>query len=160
MNNIPPRIHVIFKPSGAQCNLGCEYCYFLKKEQMYPGSDFRMSDEVLESYTCQYLQAQRVPMATFAWQGGEPTLMGLDFFAQAVTYQEKYAPPGMQVENALQTNGTLLDDAWCAFFKQHNFLIGISIDGPEELHDAYRRDKGGKRQLSTRHARAGAVEKT
>jgi uncharacterized protein len=144
MLNAPPAFQVMLKPSGAQCNLGCEYCYFLKKAGMYPGSDFRMSEQVLESFTRQYIQAQRVPQVTFAWQGGEPTLMGLDFFERAVAYQQQYAPPGMRVENAIQTNGTLLDDAWCAFFKQHGFLVGISIDGPQALHDAYRKDKAGK----------------
>jgi len=102
-----------------------------------------MSDEVLENLTRQYIQAQQTPQITFAWQGGEPTLMGLDFFKKAVEYQKKYARPGVKIENSLQTNGTLLDDSWCAFFNKQNFLIGISIDGPPELHDVYRVDKGG-----------------
>jgi len=132
------------KPRGPICNLDCEYCYFLSKERLYPDSDFRMSGALLEEYTRQYIEAQRVPEVTFAWQGGEPTLMGLDFFREAVAYQQKYRKPGMRIINALQTNGTLLDDGWGQFFHDHHFLIGISLDGPPHLHDAYRRDKGGR----------------
>jgi uncharacterized protein len=134
----------MLKPRGAICNLECAYCFFLSKEQLYPGSTFRMSDDLLEDYTRQYIQAQRVPEVTFAWQGGEPTLMGLDFFQRAVKLQEKHHRPGMRVMNALQTNGVLLNDEWCRFFHDHNFLIGVSLDGPRSLHDAYRRDKAGK----------------
>jgi uncharacterized protein len=134
----------MLKPRGAVCNLDCKYCYFLSKEMLYPGSRFRMADELLEAYTRQYIAAQRVPEVTFAWQGGEPTLMGLDFFRRAVDYQHKYCPPGVRVYNALQTNGTLLDDEWCDFLQQHEFLVGLSLDGPRELHDAYRQDKGGQ----------------
>jgi uncharacterized protein len=140
----PAAFHVMMKPRGAICNLDCEYCYFLSKERLYPGSRFRMADDLLEEYTRQYIEAQRVPEVTFAWQGGEPTLMGLDFFKRAVELQQKYCKPGMQIHNALQTNGTLLDDDWCRFFHQHDFLIGLSVDGPQALHDAYRVDKGGK----------------
>ena len=139
----PRAFHIMTKPRGAICNLDCAYCYFLSKEMLYPGSRFRMADELLEEYTRQYIEAQRVPEVTFAWQGGEPTLMGLDFFRRALDLQQKYRRPGMQVHNSLQTNGTLLDDAWCDFFKQHDFLIGLSLDGPRELHDVYRVDKGG-----------------
>jgi len=140
----PPAFHVMMKPSGSICNLDCEYCYFLSKESLYPGSKFRMAESLLEEYTRQYIEAQRVPEVTFAWQGGEPTLMGLDFFKQAIEYQKKYAKPGMRVYNAFQTNGVLLDDDWCAFFKENDFLIGLSIDGPRALHDHYRVDKGGQ----------------
>lgn len=140
----PPAFHIMLKPRGAICNLDCEYCYFLSKEMMYPGSRFRMAADLLETYTKQYIQAQHVPEVTFAWQGGEPTLMGLDFFKLAVQLQQKYRKPGMRVLNALQTNGTLLDDAWGEFMGQHDFLIGLSLDGPKHLHDAYRVDKGGK----------------
>lgn len=140
----PPAFHIMLKPRGAICNLDCAYCYFLSKEMLYPGSRFRMADDLLETYTQQYINAQRVPEVTFAWQGGEPTLMGLDFFRRAVELQQKYRKPGMRIFNALQTNGTLLDDKWCRFFKQNNFLIGLSIDGPRELHDFYRVDKGGQ----------------
>jgi len=135
--------HVMTKPRGAICNLDCKYCYFLSKERLYPDSDFRMSDTLLDEYTRQYIEAQQVPDVTFAWQGGEPTLMGLDFFRYAVELQQKHAKPGMRITNALQTNGVTLDDEWCEFFRENNFLIGISIDGPRELHDFYRVDKGG-----------------
>jgi uncharacterized protein len=135
--------HIMTKPRGALCNLDCAYCYFLKKKALYPRSDFFMSDELLKKFTRQYIQAQEVPLVTFAWQGGEPTLMGMDFYQRAVDYQKQYAPAGMEILNTLQTNATLLDDRWCEFFKEHHFLIGISIDGPSELHDVYRKDKGG-----------------
>jgi uncharacterized protein len=110
---------------------------------MYPGSRFRMADEILETFIKQYIESQSVSEVTFGWQGGEPTLMGLDFFERVIHYQQKYVKPGMKIHNALQTNGTLLDESWCRFFKKHDFLIGISIDGPQELHDAYRLNKGG-----------------
>lgn len=131
------------KPRGAICNLDCDYCFYLRKEELYKGSSFRMSDETLENYTRQYIAAQRVSEVNFAWQGGEPTLMGVNFFRRAVAYQKKYTRSGMNIDNALQTNGTLLDDEWCKFFAENRFLIGISLDGPREAHDFYRRDKGG-----------------
>jgi uncharacterized protein len=140
----PAAFHVMMKPRGAICNLDCKYCYFLAKEMMYPGSRFRMADDLLEEYTKQYIEAQQVEIVTFAWQGGEPTLMGLDFFKRAVELQQKYRKPGTRIYNAFQTNGTLLDDEWCRFFRGHDFLIGLSMDGPPELHDFYRVDKGGK----------------
>jgi uncharacterized protein len=102
-----------------------------------------MSDEVHESYIRQLLEAHQVPQVTIAWQGGEPTLMGLDFFRRSVELQKKYAKPGTRIENTFQTNGILLNDEWCHFFHENNFLIGLSLDGPKELHDAYRKDKGG-----------------
>jgi len=139
----PAAFHVMLKPRGAICNLDCKYCYFLSKEMLYPGSRFRMADDLLETYTQQYIAAQRVPEVTFAWQGGEPTLMGLDFFKRAVALQQKYRKPGMQIHNAFQTNGVLLDDEWGRFFHQHKFLVGLSVDGPKPIHDAYRVDKGG-----------------
>lgn len=139
----PPRIHVLTKPTGAICNLNCSYCFFLDKEQLYPGSKFRMSDEVLETYIRQLIETHQTPEVTVAWQGGEPTLMGLDFFRKAIAYQEKYRKPGMTFENTLQTNGTLLNEEWCKFFKKNNYLIGLSLDGPRQLHDANRVDKGG-----------------
>lgn len=140
----PPAFHVMTKPRGAICNLDCKYCYFLSKELLYPGSRSRMADDLLRTYTQQYIEAQQVNEVTFAWQGGEPTLMGLDFFERAIEYQNAFARPGMKIENSLQTNGTLLDAEWCAFFKEHRFLIGLSVDGPRELHDAYRVNKGGR----------------
>jgi uncharacterized protein len=142
---LPPAFNVMLKPRGPICNLSCTYCFYLRKERLYQeGTAFQMSDEVLESFTRQYIEAQRVPEVTFAWQGGEPTLMGLDFFRKALALQEQYRKPGMRILNALQTNGILLDDAWCHFLKKHQFLVGLSLDGPRELHDAYRVDKGGK----------------
>jgi len=140
----PVAFHVMTKPRGAICNLDCEYCYFLAKELLYPDSSFRMAHDLLENYVHQYIEAQTVPEITFAWQGGEPTLMGLDFFKLVVQLQRKYTPPGVRIINTLQTNGTTLDDDWCSFFRAHEFLIGISIDGPKEFHDAFRVDKGGK----------------
>lgn len=140
----PPAFHIMTKPRGAICNLDCKYCYFLKKESLYPASSFKMDEVTLERFTQQYIDAQRVPEVTFAWQGGEPTLMGLEFFERAVKFQKKYKKPGMQIQNSLQTNGTTLDDEWGRFFLEHNFLIGLSLDGPQKLHDAYRVDKGGQ----------------
>ena len=139
-----PGFHLLAKPTGAACNLGCKYCFFLSKKNLYPLSSFRMSDELLETYTRQYIEAQQIAQATFAWQGGEPTLMGLDFFKRSIQYQQKYRRPKMIIQNTMQTNGTLLDDDWCEFFAKNNFLIGLSLDGPRELHDAYRVDKTGK----------------
>ena len=135
--------HVMTKPSGAACNLDCKYCYFLSKEVMYPESRFRMSDETLEAYIRQYIASQRTREITFAWQGGEPTLMGLDFFKRAIELQQKYAKPGTVIQNTLQTNGTLINDDWAKFFREYNFLLGISLDGSQELHDEYRVNKGG-----------------
>jgi uncharacterized protein len=136
--------HVMAKPTGAICNLACVYCFYLEKENLYRGnSDFRMNSEVLESYIRQYIEAQPVDHVYFAWQGGEPTLLGVDFFKRAVELQQKYAN-GKTIENAFQTNGVLVDDEWGAFFHENKFLIGISIDGPEEFHDRYRLNKGRK----------------
>jgi uncharacterized protein len=142
--NAPPGFHILAKPTGAICNLDCKYCFFLSKEMLYPGSRFQMADELLKTYIQQLLESQRIPEVTVAWQGGEPTLMGLDFFERSVRYAEQFRGPNQQVSYSIQTNGTKLDDEWCAFFKQHDFLVGLSVDGPRELHDAYRVDKGGK----------------
>jgi uncharacterized protein len=139
---VPP-FHVMVKPRGPICNLDCAYCFYLAKERLYPGSDFRMPEQVLERFIRDYLDAQPYPEVTFAWQGGEPLLMGLDFFQQVVALQGRYRRPGQKVGNTLQTNGVLLDDAWCAFLAEHGFLVGISLDGPESLHDTYRVYKGG-----------------
>jgi len=139
----PPAFHLLAKPTGAVCNLDCSYCFFLSKEMLYPGSRFRMADELLELYIRQLVEAHRTPEVTVAWQGGEPTLMGLDFFRRSVELAYRYAG-GRRVEFTIQTNGTLLDEEWAAFFREHGFLVGISIDGPRELHDVYRVNKGGK----------------
>lgn len=149
MRQKPTAFHVMIKPRGAICNLGCQYCYFLSKEKLYPGSSFCMDDSLLEMFTQQYIQANAgAQEAVFSWQGGEPTLMGLDFFERAVCFQGKYARSGQKISNALQTNGVNLSDEWCRFFKENNFLIGLSVDGPEKLHDAYRHDKAGKPTFS------------
>ncbi len=142
--NAPDAFHLLAKPTGAICNLDCAYCFFLDKEVFYPGSKFRMSDSVMEAYIRQLIESHRADEVTIAWQGGEPTLMGLDFYRRAMAIVEKYRRPNMRFLHTIQTNGTLLNDEWCAFFKEHNFLLGISIDGPRELHDVYRVDKGGK----------------
>ena len=123
--------HIMAKPTGSACNLNCDYCFFLKKERLYPGSNFRMSDDVHEAYIKQLFEAHQTPQVTVAWQGGEPTLMGLDFFQRSMELQKKYQKPGTQVENTFQTNGILLNDEWCRFFHENNFLIGLSLDGPE-----------------------------
>ena len=140
----PASFHVMAKPTGAVCNLDCKYCFFLSKETLYPGSPFRMADDVLDHYIRQVVEGQRGPHVTVAWQGGEPTLMGLDFFERAVGLVEKHRRPGMTVEHTVQTNGTRLDSEWCELFREHGFLVGLSIDGPREMHDAYRVDKGGR----------------
>jgi uncharacterized protein len=142
--NAPPAFHILAKPTGAICNLDCQYCFFLTKEKLYPGSRFRMADDLLELYIRQLIESQQVPEVNVAWQGGEPTLMGLDFFRRSIELVERYRKPGQRILHSIQTNGTLLDDEWAAFFKQHNFLVGLSVDGPRELHDAYRVDKGGR----------------
>ena len=136
--------HVLTKPTGAICNLDCKYCFFLSKEELYPNSKFRMTDEVLERYIRQQCESQAaLPQVTISWQGGEPTLMGLDFFRRSVELAAKYRRPAQSVQYTIQTNGTLLDAEWCAFFREHRVLVGLSIDGPREQHDAYRVDKGG-----------------
>jgi len=132
--------HVIAKPTGARCNLDCAYCFFLKKAALYPESAFRMSDAVMESYVRQVVEAG---LPTVAWQGGEPTLMGLDFFRRAMAAERKCLKPGQSVENTIQTNGILIDAEWCRFLRDNRFLVGISLDGPRHLHDAYRKDKAG-----------------
>jgi len=111
---------------------------------LYPNSNFRMREELLETYIRQLIESHRSQEVTVAWQGGEPTLMGVDFYRKAIALQQKYRRPGMRFENTLQTNGTLLDDEWCEFFKENNFLIGLSLDGPRRLHDYFRVDKGGR----------------
>ena len=141
---VPDAFHVMGKPTGAICNLDCAYCFFLSKEELYPGSDFRMTDDVLDTYIDQLLAGHRSPEVTVAWQGGEPTLMGLGFFRRVVETVERYRRPGQRIEHTIQTNGTLIDDEWARFLAANDFLVGISIDGPREVHDAYRVDKGGK----------------
>ena len=145
MNRERPRsFHLLAKPTGSACNLDCAYCFFLSKELLYPGVRCRMSDEVLERYIAQLVEAHRSAEVTIAWQGGEPTLMGLEFFGRAVELARRYARPGTVVKHTIQTNGTRLNGDWAAFFARHDFLVGLSIDGPQEMHDRYRRDKAGR----------------
>jgi uncharacterized protein len=132
------------KPIGPICNLDCTYCYYLEKEKLFPkGENFKMTPEVMETYIQQYIASQNTLEVTFSWQGGEPTLLGLEYFKKIVELQRRHSG-GRKINNTLQTNGTLLDDAWCAFFQENSFLIGLSIDGPRKLHDTYRLDKGQK----------------
>ncbi|MCG7585604.1 anaerobic sulfatase maturase, partial [Photobacterium sp. OFAV2-7] len=137
--------HVMAKPSSSVCNLDCDYCFYLEKENLYPErkKNWRMSDETMEAYIRQNIEAQDTVDVDFSWQGGEPTLLGLDFFKKAVELQQKYKK-NHRIHNAFQTNGVLIDEEWCKFFKEHNFLIGISIDGPAELHDNYRVNRAGR----------------
>lgn len=143
--SVPAAFHVMAKPTGAICNLDCEYCFFLSKEQLYPGSGFRMEPRVHEAYIEQLLGAHGdAAEVVVAAQGGEPTMMGLDFFRRTLELEERYRKPGQRILNTLQTNGTLLDDEWGAFLREHDFLVGLSVDGPRAMHDAFRVDKGGK----------------
>jgi uncharacterized protein len=138
---LPRSFHVMTKPIGPICNLDCKYCFYLEKEKLHePGEKWKMSDEVLETYIRQLIESQETDQVPFAWQGGEPTLLGVDFFRKVVELQDKYAN-GKRISNAIQTNGTLLDDQWCAFLTEREFLVGLSIDGPPALHDRYRVDK-------------------
>ncbi len=138
------RYHAMVKPVGAVCNLDCTYCYYLHKQELLGSSSkFRMSDELLETHIRQYIEGQDGAQVVFSWQGGEPTLLGLDFFRKVVELEKKCKKPNQRIENDLQTNGTLLNEEWAAFLHEHNFLVGLSIDGPQKLHDAYRITKNG-----------------
>jgi len=133
----------MLKPAGPSCNLNCTYCYYLEKKKLFGSSnEMRMTPELLEEFTRQFIEAHQIPVVTFTWQGGEPTLMGLDFFRSALEMQKKYAG-GKRIENAFQTNGTRLNDDWCKFFADNNILVGISIDGEEHNHDHYRKTFSG-----------------
>ena len=141
----PRAFHLLAKPTGAVCNLDCSYCFFLSKEMLYPGSRFRMADELLEEYVRQLIEAHAgVPEVMVAWQGGEPTMMGVEFFRRSIELADRYLQPGQRAVYTIQTNGTLLDDEWAAFFKTNDFLVGISVDGTKEMHDTYRVNKGGR----------------
>ena len=139
----PVAFSTMLKPAGSACNLDCHYCYYLDKAVQYGGRQAVMSDELLELYVKQYIEANEVPTVQFCWHGGEPLLLGVDFYRKAMALQEKYAG-GKKIENILQTNGTLVDEAWCDLFAGNNFLVGISLDGPQDIHDAFRLTKGGK----------------
>ena len=139
------RFHVMVKPAGASCNLDCTYCFYLGKDTLDGGlGRGRMDDDVLERFVRDYIASVTSDEVVFSWQGGEPTLRGLDFFRRAVALQRKYAKPGQRIENDLQTNGTLLDEDWARFLAEHRFLVGLSIDGPRDVHDRYRVTKGGE----------------
>jgi uncharacterized protein len=137
-------IHVVAKPMGPACNLDCEYCFYLEKQALFgPGEQYRMSDEVLSAFITNYVTSQPTPVVEFVWQGGEPTLLGIDFFKRVVELQKPFLGT-KAISNSLQTNGTLLTDEWCSFLRKKKFMVGISIDGPREVHDRYRRDRRGK----------------
>jgi len=144
-NEFRRRFHVMVKPGGSVCNLDCSYCFYLSKQTLPGGPRTgRISDQMLERFIQQYIAGVTGPEVVFSWQGGEPTLMGLDFFRKVVELEKKHARPFQRIENDLQTNGTLINEEWCEFLKENRFLVGLSIDGPQEIHDKYRITKGGK----------------
>jgi len=163
-SDVPRAFHLLAKPTGAVCNLDCSYCFFLSKEMLYPGSRFRMADDLLEAYLRQLIEAHsHVPEVMIAWQGGEPTMMGLDFFRRSIELADGFLKPGQKAVYTIQTNGTLLDEEWAAFFKENDFLVGISIDGPKAMHDTYRVNKGGRGSFDQvirglEHLKAAGVE--
>lgn len=136
-------IHVVAKPTGPLCNLNCDYCFYLEKQALFsPGEQYRMSDEILSAFITDYITSQPTPIVEFVWQGGEPTLLGIDFFKRVIELQRQFSGT-KTITNSLQTNGTLLNDEWCALLKKHNFMVGISLDGPQKIHDRYRHDRKG-----------------
>lgn len=138
----PMAFNIMLKPAGSLCNLDCSYCYYLDKSEIYGGREPIMSDEMLETVVREYIKANDVPQVTFNWHGGEPLVLGLDFYKKAIALEKEYAD-GKKILNTLQTNGTLITREWAEFFKENDFLIGISLDGPQDVHDKFRRDKGG-----------------
>lgn len=141
---IPQGIHMVAKPIGPACNLACDYCFYLEKKALFsPQESFKMSDKVLKAFISAYITTQPTPVVEFVWQGGEPTLLGSDFFKRVVEIQKQYAGD-KTIANSLQTNGTLLNDDWCAFLRKHHFMVGISLDGPEKIHDRYRKNRSRK----------------
>ena len=142
--NTPQGIHVVAKPIGPVCNLNCEYCFYIEKQALFgPGEQYRMSDDVLSAFITNYITSQPTPVVEFVWQGGEPTLLGIDFFNRVVELQKPFAGT-KSITNSLQTNGILLTDEWCVFLSRNGFMVGISIDGPKDVHDRYRHDREGK----------------
>ncbi len=143
-NRVSPQgLHVVAKPIGPVCNLDCQYCFYLEKQALFPaGEQYRMTDRVLSAFIAGYVASQPTPVVEFVWQGGEPTLLGMDFFKRVVELQRPFVKR-KTITNSLQTNGTLITDEWCRFLKRHNFMVGISLDGPQEIHDRYRRDRKG-----------------
>ena len=159
---VPRAFQVLVKPTGSACNLRCDYCFFLEKGRLYPEvapAEMRMTDAVQDAFLRQYIAASPIPDVNVTWQGGEPTLMGLDFFRRAVASARRHAADGTRLSFSIQTNGILLDEAWCSFFRENDVLVGLSLDGPRELHDAYRHDAGG-RPTFARVARAAALLRT
>ncbi|HTZ70591.1 MAG TPA: anaerobic sulfatase maturase [Acetobacteraceae bacterium] len=152
-------LHAMAKPINSACNLDCTYCYYLSKEPLLGQTRRRMSDDILEAYIADYIASQDAAEIAFTWHGGEPTLLGIEFFEKVVRLQRKHTPPGRRVANDLQTNGTLLDDKWCAFLKENGFLVGLSIDGPQRLHDRYRPTKGGEGSFAHVVAAAGRLRR-
>ncbi|MBQ3882257.1 MAG: anaerobic sulfatase-maturation protein [Bacteroidales bacterium] len=138
----PSAFNIMFKPAGSLCNLDCHYCYYLDKAEIYGGREPRMTEDMLEDVIREYIAANDVPEVTFNWHGGEPLILGLDFYRKAVELERKYAD-GKVLHNTIQTNGTLLNAEWADFFRDNDFLVGISLDGPKDIHDKYRKDKGG-----------------
>lgn len=138
----PSAFNIMLKPAGSLCNLDCSYCYYLDKSEIYGGHEPRMSMEMLETVVREHIKANDVPEVQFNWHGGEPLVLGLDFYRKAIEFEEKYSG-GKTIHNTLQTNGTLLSREWAEFFKEHDFLLGVSIDGPQDIHDRFRKDKGG-----------------
>jgi uncharacterized protein len=148
MKSSSREFQIFVKPAGALCNLSCSYCYYLKKKSLYSGSkDPMMPESLLEKYVIQHISASTDNLIFFSWHGGEPMIAGVDFYKTAVRLQKKHLPSGKRILNGIQTNGTLIDEEWCRFFADENFVIGISIDGPGELHDQNRRDPNGHRSL-------------
>jgi len=146
---MPDDFQIFVKPVGAACNLGCTYCYYLEKKDIYKGAGLlKMSDEILEKYIKQHIEASSDEQIFFSWHGGEPLLAGIDFYRKAVVLQKGYLPSGRSAINGIQTNGTLINDEWCRFFRTENFIIGISIDGPDYYHNKHRLTKAGEPTLS------------
>ena len=140
---VPQGLHIVAKPIGPACNLNCEYCFYLEKKALFAADEkYRMPENVLSAFITKYITSQPTPVVEFVWQGGEPTLLGIDFFKRVVDLQKPFAEK-KTITNSLQTNGTLLTPEWCRFLKKHNFMVGISLDGPREIHDRYRRDRKG-----------------
>jgi len=138
------QFHILAKPAGAACNLGCTYCFFLSKENLYPGDSYFMDDTMLERHIRQLMESSNGPQVEVSWQGGEPMLRGLSFYRRAVALAERYRRPGQELRFTMQTNATLVDDEWAEFFRENNFLVGVSFDGPPDMHDLYRVDKQGR----------------
>lgn len=142
MTSVSREFQIFVKPVGPCCNLSCRYCYYLDRKSLFPGTDhFIMGDDILKKYVIQHIQASDKRNISFSWHGGEPLMAGIDFFRKVVKLQKEYKPSGSKIVNGIQTNGTLIDDEWCRFLSSENFIVGISIDGPGDLHNNYRRTK-------------------